>query len=72
MKTGNLLVSFENQDFHKCCNAIAVMSVANMMDAFIAALLKKDNKRTEVDRFDIAQFLRCAGLYHSKILQSVS
>jgi CRP-like cAMP-binding protein len=47
------------------------MSLVKMMDAFIAALMKKDSKRTEVDRFDIAQFLRCAGLYHSKILQSV-
>ena len=43
-----------------------------MQAAFIAALLKKDNKRTEVDRYDILNFLRNAGFYHSKLLESIS
>jgi CRP-like cAMP-binding protein len=40
--------------------------------AFLKALLKKDNKRTEVDRNDVSQFLHSSGLYHSKLLQSIS
>lgn len=45
---------------------------AEMQSAFISALLKKDNKRTEVDRYDITQFLGKARVYHSKLLQSIS
>jgi CRP-like cAMP-binding protein len=48
------------------------MSASEMQAAFIAALLKKDNKRTEVDRYVILNFLRNAGFYHSKLLESIS
>jgi CRP-like cAMP-binding protein len=48
------------------------MNKLEIPPAFISALLKKDNKRTEVDRFDIANFFGSAGFYHSKLLQSIS
>ena len=43
-----------------------------MHATFVASLLKKDNKRTESDRVDIAQFLRHAGLYHGALLQTLA
>jgi CRP-like cAMP-binding protein len=48
------------------------MDHGEMQPAFVSALLKKDNKRTEVDRFDILQFFGSGGFYHSKLLQSIS
>jgi CRP-like cAMP-binding protein len=48
------------------------MNKIEMQSAVISALSKKDNKRTEVDRFDIAQFFESAGFYHSKLLQSIA